>query len=104
MVGLEDKADFLTADEREFILFEAGDIGSIQHDAAGGSGIETGEQTEERAFAGAGCAHDADELAGGNFEVNAFEDFDLVRAVDDGAGNVAYLDDQMDSALPLISE
>ncbi len=43
---------------------------------ARGGVVETGEQAQQRGFARAGSAHDGDELAARDGEVDAFEDLD----------------------------
>ena len=74
LVGLEDEAEGAAADGGELVFGEVGDGGAVEVDVAGGRGIETGEEAEEGRLAGAGGAHDGEELSGGDGEGDAFED------------------------------
>ncbi len=84
LVGLKDEADGAAADLRERVLGQVGDGDAVEVDIAGGGGVKAGEQAEQRGFAGAGGAHDGDEFAARDGEVEAFEDVDGARAVADG--------------------
>ena len=84
LVGLEDEADGLPRTWASLIFGKVADGGAVEVDVAGGGRVEAGEQAEQRGFAGAGGAHDGDELAAWDGEVEAFEDVDGARAVADG--------------------
>ena len=92
MVGLEDEADFAAAELGHGVFAEVRDVFAIEDDLTGGGRVESGEEAEEGAFAAAGGAHDGGKLAAGNFEVDAFEDFDAVGSGVDGLGESADLD------------
>ncbi|MCU1262597.1 MAG: Lysophospholipase and related esterase, partial [Bryobacterales bacterium] len=92
MVRLKYEADFAAADHSQAILFEARDVLAIEHDSPGGGGIEPGEQAEKRAFAAARRAHNCHELPGRDFEIDAFEDVDAVRPVNNGSREIADRD------------
>jgi hypothetical protein len=92
MVRLKYEADFAPAHHGQAILFEARNVLAVKNDSAGGGGIEPGEQAEERAFAAARRAHNCHELAGGDFEIDAFKDVDAVRPVNNGSREIADRD------------
>ncbi|MCU1237197.1 MAG: tesA, partial [Candidatus Solibacter sp.] len=92
VVGLKDEADFASTELRHLIFAEIGDIFAVEDDLSTGGRIEAGEQAEQRTFAAARWAHDCRELTAGDFEVDAFEDFDPVRSGIDGLGESANLD------------
>ena len=63
MKGLEDHADIVAAIAREIFGRHLGEIAILHEDRAGSWAIETGEQIEQRRFAGAGLAEQSDEFA-----------------------------------------
>jgi hypothetical protein len=81
LIGLEDEADGLAADLGELVLGEIADCGPVEMDVAGGGRVKAGEEAQERGLAAAGRAHDGDELAPGDGEVEALEDVYGARAV-----------------------
>src|SRR5208337_1565983 len=54
--GLEDHADGVAAVTREIKWCERGNVLAVGEDGAGGGAVESGDQIEERGFAGAGGA------------------------------------------------
>ncbi len=78
----------LAADLGELVFGQVADGGAVEVDVAGGGRVEAGEQAEQRGLAAAGGAHDGDELALGDGEVEAFEDVDGAGAVADGFAQV----------------
>ncbi len=89
LVTLKDESDLAAADHGELVFAEAGDIGAVQHDAARGDRVEAGQQTEQRALAAAGSAHDGHELSGWDLEVDSAENLHAVRAGIDNLGEVS---------------
>ena len=63
MEGLEDHADIVAAIAREVLGRHLREIAPLHDDRAGSWSIETGEQVEQRRFAGSGLAEKRDELA-----------------------------------------
>ena len=63
LVALKDEADFGAADAGHVVLFQVGDIGAVEEDAASGWSVETGEEAEQCALAAAGCTHNCDKFA-----------------------------------------
>ncbi len=92
LIRLEDEAEFAGAEEGERVFTEAGDFIAVELDGAAGGGIEAGEEAEEGAFAGAGGAHDGNELALGNVEINTAQDVHGVGGGGDGFVEIADAD------------
>jgi hypothetical protein len=84
--------EFTTAQAGEAVFRQADDLFAVEEDAAGGGVIEAGEEAEEGAFAAAGGAHDGDELAGRDVEIEAAEDIDPVGGGGDGLGESTHPD------------
>jgi hypothetical protein len=53
----------------------------------GGGRVEARQQAQQRGLAGAGGAHDGDELAGVDLEIDAAQDIHAVAAGIDGLGD-----------------
>ncbi len=68
---LEDHANGLTAMPREFERSHAAELASENENGTGSGVIETGEQVEQRRFAGTGGAQKRQEFAGMHVERNA---------------------------------
>jgi acyl-CoA thioesterase-1 len=91
VVGLEDETDLAAPQERHFVLAQMRNLLAIQNYLSRSRRIEAGQQTEQGAFTAAGGSHDRGELAPGNLEIDAFENFDPVRAGVNGFGKSANL-------------
>ena len=89
LIGLEDKTKLLAADDGESLFFEVVNRGAVEEDFAFAGGVETGKQAEQRTLAAAARSDDGHELAGGDADVNAFENFDAPGAVLDPLAHVA---------------
>ena len=91
LIALEDEADGAAAQLRELVFRHVADDGAVEGDLAFAGVIKPSEQAEQRGFTRAGGAHDGDELAAGDVEVDALEDVNgsgagaqgLAQAVDD---------------------
>jgi len=70
---LEDKADFFGTVADEFIFAKIGKVDAVDDHVAGGEGVETAENVDERGFAGARRAHKGDPFASLNVEGNSVE-------------------------------
>src|SRR3954452_23215799 len=55
---LEDEADLVTAEQRQLLVAEPGELGVPDVDLAGCGPVETGEYVEQGRLAGAGRPHD----------------------------------------------
>jgi hypothetical protein len=77
-VELEDEADFLVAEEGEFVLVEIGDDLAGDFDGAVVGLIEEAEEIEEGAFTAAGRAHDGVDALGVEMERDVVEDLDAI--------------------------
>ena len=84
LIGLEYEAEFASPEEGERIFVQAGNFFAVELNGAAGDGVETGEETEQGALAGTGRAHDGNELALRNVEINTAENVDGVRGGGDG--------------------
>jgi hypothetical protein len=83
--GLKDKADFAPTHFRHAVFGEASYVFAIEQKFTAGGVVESGEQTEKSAFTAAGGAHDSDELAAGDAEIDAAQDLDAVGWGPDGS-------------------
>ena len=92
LIGLKDEADCLAAHLRELVFGEVADGGSVQVHHPGGWRVEARKKAEQRRLTTTGCAHDGDELAAGNTEVQTLEDIDGSRAVAYGFSQPLYDD------------
>jgi hypothetical protein len=92
LVALENEPELAAAQAGEAVFRQADDLFAVEEDAAGGGVIESGEEAEEGAFAAAGGAHDGDELAGRDVEIEAAEDIDPVGGGGDGLGESTHPD------------
>ena len=68
---LEHDADVAAAHAGQLVLALAGDLLAGEHDLAVVGGVEAGDEVEQRRLAAARRAHDRDELAGAEVEVDA---------------------------------
>ena len=75
MVGLEDGSKFTTAEHRHLVFTEASDVRAVDFDGSGSWPVQSGDQTEQGAFATAGRSHDCDKLPIRDFRANITDDF-----------------------------
>ena len=80
VVGLEHKPDFAPAQQRHFVLAKVRDVFAIQQHLAAGGRIETGQQSKERTLSATRRSHNCGKLALWDFEIDALQDFDAMRA------------------------
>ena len=73
VVALEDHADAFAGEVGALFAVERVDGGGFEKEFTAPGVVEHGEDVEEGGFAGAGGAHDGDELAGVDGEVDAAE-------------------------------
>src|SRR5262249_17869441 len=74
--GLEHESDLLVADRRELVVVERSDLDSGDLVAARVRDVEAPDDVHHRRLAGAGRAHDRDELAAIDVEIDAREGSD----------------------------
>jgi len=108
--GLKDEADFLVADAGQFVVIEFADEIAVEPIASLAGCIEAADEVHERGFTGTGRAHDGYIFAAIDFQVDATQSMDLLRAhfvglpqffgaddaigrrrLDDAIGNFSYL-------------
>ena len=77
---LEDESGLVAPGERPVLLVERRDADAVDDDLARRWQVETAEQVQHRGLAGAGAAHDRDELAPLDLERHAAERIDLALA------------------------
>jgi len=82
--GLENEADVLVTPIGEFGFVKLGDVDAIDNTLARGGAINAGNDVEQGGFAGAGRAHEREELATRDFKGDAVQsgDVDLPLPVD----------------------
>ncbi len=80
LVALEDEAMVRPRSCASLSSARVADSNAVEADIAGGRVIETREQAEQSGFTRTGRAHDGNELALGDGEVDALEDVDGGRA------------------------
>src|SRR5271166_2886442 len=90
MVRLKNEPNLAPAQQRHLIFAEPGDVFAVQNNLAGSWIVETGQQTEQRAFARARRSHDRDKLAGFDSEVDTAQDVDLVGRGLDALGEARH--------------
>ena len=69
--GLEDEADFLVADARQFVVIQFADQLAVQPVAALAGRVQAADQVHQRGFARARRAHDGDVLVALDADVDA---------------------------------
>ena len=77
IVALEDEADIEVAQVRAAVAVEPAGVDAVEAVAAGGRRIEAADDVHRRRFARAGRAHDGDELAAVDRQVDAGQRVDL---------------------------
>ncbi len=63
VVRLEDEAEVAAADLGELVVVHVGDVLVAEEVMAAGAAVEAAEEVQQRGFAGAGRAHEGDEVA-----------------------------------------
>ena len=84
MKGLENEAHLAASQARPPILVERGQFGAVEPDLAARWLVESGQQSQERRFTGAGRPDDCDRLAPRDLETHVVEDSKLTAR----AGNL----------------
>ena len=80
MEGLEHDADIAAAEARQRVLVERAEGLARDHDRAGVGALQPGHDHQQRRFARAGGADQADRLAAPYMQVDVFEDMNARRA------------------------
>ena len=75
--GLEHEPDLDVADGGEFAVGQRLHRLAVETVDAARGFVQQAEDIEQGGFAGTGRAHDADEFAAADFEIDAFEDGDI---------------------------
>src|SRR5690606_31010534 len=70
---LEDDADTVAAKQRKLAVVQFGDVGAVDNDAAGISGIYTSDEVKERALTTAALAEQHEKFAGFDVETDRVE-------------------------------
>src|SRR5439155_975814 len=71
--ALEDEPDLSVPDPRQLVVVEPGDVGAIEQVAAAGRHVQAADDVHQRRFARAACAHDGNEVATPDVEVDALQ-------------------------------
>src|SRR6267154_4446961 len=80
VVHLKDEADMAGAPLGEFVAGHVRDFVASHGDAAVGGDVQAAKQIEQRSLAGAAGAHEADEVAFVDVEIEALQDLDFFAA------------------------
>src|SRR5215813_6245207 len=89
VVRLKHESEFFAAQLCEFILTERCNVHTIDCDDPGGRGIQSGDQTEERALPTARRSHDRDELPRWYVKTNAANDLDFASSVPESLDQIS---------------
>src|SRR5690606_37348377 len=89
VVELEHEADVVTAPVRQLSRAHGVDALAVDLDLPAAGRVQPTDQVEQRGLAGAGRAHQRDEIAFRDFQVDAVQHFDLLRAALVALGEVA---------------
>ena len=92
---LEDEADFFSTEAGLFFGGDAGGGFVVQEVDAGGGGVEEADDVQKRGFATAGGAHDHDEFAAFDGEVEILESVRGGVAVAEAFGDAFELDNNL---------
>src|SRR4051812_40717411 len=92
MIGLEYEAQLASAENGHLVFAEPSDIGAVNFNGAGSWPVQSGDQSQQRAFAAAGGSHDGDKLAVRNFKTDIAKDFDGGGAIANGLYQVSNND------------
>src|SRR5216683_3323605 len=84
--ALEDKTDLAVADGRKLVVVEPGDVGPVEEVASAGRHVQAADDVHQCRFARAAGAHDRDEVAAFDMQVNSAERLDLDPAHAVGLG------------------
>ena len=79
VIGLEHKADFIVADARQFVIVCFMDVHPVQRILARGRFVQHADNIHQGTFAGAGFTHNGNEFPRPHSQINAVQDFQLVR-------------------------
>ncbi len=91
IVCLEDHADLIIAYGCQFPFGHRCDIDAIDEDLAAGGIIKARDDTQQRAFAGAGGADNRDKIAAEDLEADAFKNIDAFTTKRQAFRDVAYV-------------
>ena len=92
VVELEHVADVLAAPVRELAALHRVDALAVDGDLPARGDVEAADQVEQGGLARAGGAHERHEIAAGDVQVHAVQDFDLLRTTLVGLGEVVDAD------------
>ncbi len=81
---LEDEADPTAAESGDFLLRKGQDVGPVYRKRSAVGAQERAENLQEGRLAGAGCAHDGDDLPGSDFEVEPPQNLQGAETFRDG--------------------
>src|SRR5437867_4264483 len=93
VMRLEDKADFLTAHGRQFVVVKLAEVLAFEQDPSGGGPVEGAQDVQHGAFARAGWTNDGEGFAANNLQRDAAEHLYAFSAFDAGKafGNLNQL-------------
>src|SRR5437867_9406159 len=80
VIGLEYKTKFLAAKPGQFVFREFCDVLPVNDNAARRWGVETSDQSEQRALPAAGWPHHCNELTRRHVKTDVANDLNFVRA------------------------
>ena len=89
---LEDEADLLAAQSRQFVFAEGGDVDAVDEDLARARGIEAGQQAQECGLAAARRTDDRHELAGRDRQIEWMQNRQGTAAAIDRLRHAAQID------------
>src|SRR5579864_1363855 len=85
---LKDETDLAIADLGQLVVAELRDVGPVEHVAPGGRHVQASDDVHERRLAGPAGAHDGDELAPLDVEVDPAQGVDLELSHAVGLGDL----------------
>ena len=90
VVELEDEADVLRAPLRELTAAQGAHGHTVHFDGASRWRVEAADQIEQRGFARSRRAHQREEIAFRDFQVDAFQDVDALAAAGEMFVDLSY--------------
>src|SRR5215470_17848888 len=92
MEELEDESDLLSAQLRQRVLVESGDVHVVDEHGSGRRRVQAGDQPEERRLAAARWSDDRHELAVWDLECERVKNGQRLAAAGHRFGNISQLD------------
>ena len=89
MVGLKNEADAAVAELRELAFGKPGQIAPVKQDLPGIGRIQSADQVEQRAFAGAGSAAQRQQFAARHIQIHPAQDVERAFPQNVGFGECA---------------